>query len=241
MKYFWTALAWFKNNLYLEYRYPLQVIMNAIGFLLFTYLLSIGAGVSNPNISKAANLATVFTAFIAAFGLSMPLEILGKTKTSIQEVYLLPVSRLKYILSLSAFSLIQMMLTFLLYLGIISFLFKLDILIGMRFLPVAVPVFISSLGLGLFLLSFRIIFQKIGSLVNFVSMIFIGSAIAATTEMLRLTANYSVLARALLYIQTNEPSWFLLWLLAIITLAIGVVVFKFSERVMFQRALISLD
>ncbi len=241
MKYFWIAWARFKNALYLEYRYPLQALMNAIGFVLFIYLLSIGANFNNPNISKSANIISVLTGLIAAFGLSHPLITLGKSKFEIQEIYLQPISRIKYILASSTFFFLQIILTFIVYTYIIALFLNAEIQIPLQFLFLSIAVYLSSLGLGLVLVSFRIVFQRMGALINFISLIFIGSAVAANPTILRFIANYSAFARALLYIQTGELSLPWLWGLTFISLIIGIISFAYSEKLMFKRALLALD
>ncbi len=241
MKYLKISWFTFRNRILEERRYPFQFVLNTLGFLVIGVLLAMGSVALLGEGDLSINMAAFFTAFLAGATLGLPSETLGEQRQRLQEVYLRPLPTVPYIVSVCLGRGLEFVLTLSGLTLLVTLAGSADLTVVLRMLLVAVPIFTSMLGLGFVLAGLRLIYQKLGILSQLLTLVFIGTALAAPPELLERTVNWSPFGAGLLYLRGGELNLWLMAAVAIVYLLFGIVVFTVSERVMFARGLMNVE
>jgi hypothetical protein len=230
-----------RNRLFEESRYPLQFVLNYLFFATLGYFLALGGVAVQGGGNVLGNVASFFLAFMAGGALNLPAELLANNKTRLEEFYLRPLPSIPYFAAVSLGRMVETVITMSLMIAVIGVFRGDDLNVLLRFLTVAIPVFIAMMGLGLGLAGLRLMYQKIGVLPQILWVVMLGTALAASTSSLQKMASWSVFSNALLYLRGNPLNDAVFLVAALATLAMGIAAFLFCERLMFQRGLISQE
>ena len=241
MKYLRLSWLTFRNRLLEERRYPFQFVLNTLGFVIVGVLLAMGSVALLGDGDVGVNTAAIFTAFLAGAAISLPSDTLGKERQTLQEVYLRPLPTLSYIVAVCLGRGLELILTLSTLTLLVTLVGSADPAVVLRMLIVAVPIFASMLGLGLLLAGLKLIYQKLGILNQFLTLVFVGAALAAPLELLDRTAAWSPFSAGLLYLRSGEPNIWPMLITASVYLLIGSVAFTISERTMLARGLMNVE
>ncbi len=231
----------FRNRLIEEFRYPLQFILNTVSFITIIILLSLGSSVIIKGTSLETGTGALFMAFLAGAGFQAPTKVLAQSKLRLQEFYLRPLNSLQYLFAVSLGYAIETIITLSTFMLIIILILRQDLELPLRLLIIGFPVYMYMFGMGLALAGFRLIYQKIQTLSQFVWFVVFGAAIGASPVLLTKLSTWSVFASGLLYIRSGTANVYPIIIGALASILIGAIVFRFCEKIMLRRGLIGLD
>jgi hypothetical protein len=228
-----------KNRLLEESRYPFQFFFNSVSFILFAYLVGLGGTAIQGSKNVEVGVASFFLAFLAGAALNQPLDLLNSS--NLEDFYLRPMNSLLIHLFTAIGRGIELFLTLSIFMLAFSLIKHTDLIFSLRIALVGLPVFLGTLGIGLFIASIRLIFSKIGAFPQLIWFALLGLAISVNDNALGKIASVSVFSSGLFFVRTGILNIPIFIILVIISILMGLFSYTYAEKIMFKRGLISLD